>query len=74
MNEFFQNILSTIKKNVSSNQDGLDIYRVRVKHDPANSRVILTQTSEIGIDFKVDAIEMGIGIAAKQLGVDGSSD
>lgn len=69
----FQDILTFVKNNVTLNQDGLSLYEVRVRHEPEESRIVLSQTSEIGIDFKVDAVEFGIGVLAKQMGVDNPS-
>lgn len=65
-----EEIASKIKEQVKFNQEGLRLFEATVDHEPENSRIVCRMSSEIGIDFKIDAIEMVAGFVAKQMGVD----
>ena len=70
MEEFMEKV-----KGVKLDQEGLDILNVNARKDSERSRVNVTVTTELGIDFPGDTIEnvLSMGFAAFKSGALGNS-
>lgn len=69
-----QKIIAAVKAQVSLKQDGLRLFQLNIDHEPENSRLVVTGVAKIGVDFKSDTIEKGIGYLAESAGLTSDRD